>query len=319
MWFKRKQKNRRLGRESVLDVKLRSDQLRKARVRVAAMTIGICFGTLAVLFIVWRTGQFALNKLVFQNDAFAVREVDVQTDGVIRVEQLRRWAAVKPGDNLLALDLARVKRDLELSSAIRSVAVERVLPGTLRIRVAEREPLVWVAASRRQPGGGSMGVAFQLDDSGHVMTPLDRSQLAAPPGPGDAPLPLLVGMSDADLRPGRRVDAPQVLAALQLVREFEHSPMAGLVELKRIDVSAADVIRVYTGPECEVTFGIKQIEAQMRRWRAIYDYGQRLNKAIAALDLSVSDNVPASWIDGSRVPAAPSKAKQPTRSRKKNA
>ena len=51
---------------------------------------------------------------------------DVQTDGVIAPDQLRRWARVKPGENLFALDLARVKRDLELVPLIESVSVERV-------------------------------------------------------------------------------------------------------------------------------------------------------------------------------------------------
>ena len=249
MWFKRKSKNRRLGRESVLDVKLRSDQLRKARVRVVAMTFGICFGTLAMLFLVWRTGQWSLDRFVFQNDSFAIQEVDVQTDGVIRTDQLRRWSGVKPGDNLLALDLARVKRDLELSPAVRSAAVDRVLPGTLRIRISEREPLVRVVAALPKPvGGGLQSIEYQLDEAGYVMTPLDRSQISASPSElPEPPLPLLLGINHAELRPGRRVEGAQVLAALKLVREFESSPMAGLVELKQIDVFSPDVIRVVTG------------------------------------------------------------------------
>jgi hypothetical protein len=54
------------------------------------------------------------------------------------VDQLRRWAAVRLGDNLLALDLPSVKRNLELVSVIRSVAIERALPHTLRISVTAR-------------------------------------------------------------------------------------------------------------------------------------------------------------------------------------
>src|SRR5258706_17506 len=65
-------------------------------------------------------------------------------DGVIAPAQLRHWAGVKTGENLLAVDLARVKRDLEMVSMVRSVAVERVLPHTLRLRVSEREPLAQI-------------------------------------------------------------------------------------------------------------------------------------------------------------------------------
>ena len=47
MWFKRKPRNRRLGRDHVLDVKLRSSQVRAARSRRLALTLG---GVFAVVF-----------------------------------------------------------------------------------------------------------------------------------------------------------------------------------------------------------------------------------------------------------------------------
>ena len=63
------------------------------------------------------------------------KPTDLQTDGVISTEQLRRWANVRLGDSLFALDLARVKRDLEFVPLVSFVSVERLLPTTLRIRV----------------------------------------------------------------------------------------------------------------------------------------------------------------------------------------
>ena len=122
MWRKRKPKNRRLGREQVLDVKLRSSQVRAARTRVTALSLGAVFATVFGLYLLYRGGDWALNRLVYENKAFAIQEIDVQTDGVIAVDQLRRWAGVKPEENLLALDLARVKRDLELVPLVQSVS-----------------------------------------------------------------------------------------------------------------------------------------------------------------------------------------------------
>src|SRR6185369_427342 len=101
MWFKRKQKNRRLGREFVLDVKLRSSQVRAARVRMAALAIGVLFATVFGLYLLWRSGEWALNRFVYENESFAISHIDIQTDGVISTDQLRRWAGVKNHDNLL--------------------------------------------------------------------------------------------------------------------------------------------------------------------------------------------------------------------------
>src|SRR5258708_7839057 len=131
MWPKRKPKNRRLGREQVLDVKLRSSKVRAARLRVVAIAAGAAFSVVFFLYLTWRTGAWALDRLVYENKAFALQELDLQTDGVIAVEQLRRWAGVQSGQNLFALDLARVKRNLELVPLIQCASVERILPRTL--------------------------------------------------------------------------------------------------------------------------------------------------------------------------------------------
>src|SRR3989475_12495223 len=132
MWLKRIRKNRRLDRGHVLDVKLRTREVRAARLRLATTAAGLALATVGGLYLLWRASDWALDRFVFKNDAFAIRELDIHTDGSLPVERLRRWAGVKPGDNLLALDLNRVKSDLELAPMIRSVAVERVLPGTLK-------------------------------------------------------------------------------------------------------------------------------------------------------------------------------------------
>src|SRR5476651_1686156 len=112
MWFKREQKNRRLHRSHVLDVKVRSDQVRANRTRLAAITLGVLFGTVFGLYLLWRTGEWALDKFVYENSEFAIQNIQVQTDGVIAPEQLRQWSNVKPGANLIALNLTRVKGNL---------------------------------------------------------------------------------------------------------------------------------------------------------------------------------------------------------------
>src|SRR2546430_5935167 len=98
MWCKRKPKNRRVERGNVLDVKLRTKQVRAARLRLATTAVGLSLGTVIGLYLVWRAGNWALDQFVFKNDAFAIRGLDIRTDGSIPVEQLRKWAGVKPGD-----------------------------------------------------------------------------------------------------------------------------------------------------------------------------------------------------------------------------
>ena len=319
MWFKRGPKNRRLNRGHVLDVKLRSDQVRATRARLAAIALGVMFGTVFGLYLLWRTGAWALDRMVYENSTFAIQHIEVKTDGVIAPEQLRRWMNVKPGANLIALDLATVKRNLELVPVIDSVSVERVLPCTLKVRVTEREPVAQVNVPTAG-GAGEIAVAvFQLDQNGFVMKPLDPGQRVVPLSQLSAQLPVVTGLNVLDLQPGRCVESPQVQAALALIGAFDHSPMAGLVELRRVDVSSPGVVVATTGQGSEITFALDNLDQQLARWRGVYDYGKRLNKGdIATLDLAVSNNVPLRWAAVRAAPVTTPKKTVPLKNHKKN-
>lgn len=318
MWFRREQKNRRLSHKYVLDVKLRSRQVRATRLRLGAVALAVTFGTVFGLYLLWRTGEWTLNRLVYENSEFSIRRVDVQTDGMISPDQLRRWSGVKPGDNLMALDLASVKRNLELVSTVRSVSVERVLPGLLRIRVTERQPVAQVDVPRAGAAGGIEVTVYQLDADGYVMQPLDPRLCVIPLAQIRDQLPVIVGLNVYQLQPGQRVESPQVLAALQLLGTFNRSVMTGLVNLRRIDVSSPGVVVATTDQGGEITFGLDNLDQQLRRWREIYDLGQRMNRAIASVNLAVSNNVPVRWMEAVAVPASLPVHNNPPPVRRKN-
>jgi hypothetical protein len=318
MWWKRQTKNRRTGRGNVLDVKLRSDQVRATRMRFGVMAGGLVFGTALGFYLLWCVGTGALNQVIYENPAFAIERIDVHTDGTISPDQLRRWAGVKVGENLFRLDLGRVKRDLEMVPLIGFVSIERVLPRVLRIRVTEREPVAQVNVPRTGPRGAVEVATFHLDPDGYVMLPLDPRLRITPPGQPEEPLPVVTGVGLHELQPGRKLELPPVQAATRLIAEFAHSPMAGLVDLRKIDVSSPEVIVVTTGQGSEVTFGLHDLDRQMRRWREIHDMGLRLNKSLATLDLAVSNNIPASWLQVGVGPVNTPKAPKSLRTKRKN-
>jgi cell division protein FtsQ len=318
MWFKREPKNRRLHRTHVLDVKLRSEQVRATRVRMALMSCLVVGGTLFGLALFWRVGETLLNVFVYDNADFAIQQVDVQTDGKIAPDQLRRWSGVRPGANLIGLDLAMVKRNLELVSVIDSVSVERVLPRTLKIRVTERDPVAQVNIPRVDADGGVSVSVYQLDADGVVMQPLDPRLCVVPLQQMNTTLPVISGLNAVQLQPGHRVEWPQVRAALALITAFDKSPMAGLVDLRSVDCSTAGVVVVTTGQGGEITFGLENLGQQLRRWQQIYDWGLHQNKAIATADLAVANNIPVCWTQPVAAPFTPVKAVKPIKIRRRN-
>ncbi|HEX9048091.1 MAG TPA: FtsQ-type POTRA domain-containing protein [Verrucomicrobiae bacterium] len=316
MWFKRdKGKNRRLHRHHVLNVKLRSDQVRANRLRLARWSFLVVFGTFLGLYLLWKVGELGLNTFVYENPDFAIQQIDVATDGVIMPEQLRRWTGVKTGANLIALNLADVKKNLEMVPMIDSVSVERVLPRTLRVRVTEREAIAQVNVPHSTSSGISVSV-YQLDMDGVVLVPLDPRVCTVPLAQVNPQLPVVGGVNYFQLQPGHKIELPQVQAALKLIVAFRRSSMAGLVELQRVDVSQPGVIVATTGQGSEITFSPDNLEQQLQRWQQIHLLGQSQQKTIASADLAVANNVPVRWMMASLAPNLAPKPLRPLRTRR---
>lgn len=319
MWFKRTARNRRHGREFVLDVRLRSSQVRAQRARMVAVFLGGFFLVVAAIYLGWRATEAALNLLLYENKAFAVQDIDVQTDGVIASEQLRQWTGVRTGQNLFALDLDSIRRNLLLVSMIQSASVEKVLPHTLRVRVVEREPAAQISIPRPKAGGGIEFVPLYIDEEGYVIQPLAPVQCSVGASlAANDQLPTIGGVIASEVQPGRQVNSPQVRAALELVLAYERSSMPGLSDISRIDVSSPDVLTVKTSQGSEITFGLADFDQQFLRWQSIFEKAQSMNKAIATLDLAVSNSIPLTWLEGSTVPPISIKAVKPLRNRKKH-
>jgi cell division septal protein FtsQ len=314
-WLKGKRRNRRFGeREHLLDVKLRTSQTRTARLRI----IGACLAVVVLLAAAWRGGQWLLDYTIYKNDAFAIQQIDVQTDGVLNAETIRHWARVKTGQNLMALDLARVQRDLELQPPVQFAAVERVLPHTLKLSVNERDPIAQTLITLGRTGGEVEQVIYDFDEDGYAMTPLDPRWRTAPPPAGER-LPILVDVPAGDVQLGRPAESPQIRGALQLISELDHSPMAGMVELKSISVAVPEILQVTTSQGTEVTFSLNDFGAQFRRWRLICDQYQKWGRAITWLDLSIANNLPVRSIALNGVQPLPLlHSVKPPRTRKKH-
>jgi hypothetical protein len=319
MFLRRKEKNRRLGRERILEVKLSSQQVRSTRYRAVGIVLSLLCGGLFVFFGVWRGGDWLLRKALFENSAFAIEQVEVQTDGVLLPESIQRWSSARVGDNLLALDLVRVKRDLELVPWIRSAAVERQLPHTLRLRVAEREAVAQTQVPlARRNGTGAEFLVLHLDENAFLMPPMEARFRATTAAISNEFLPKITGISALQLRPGRQLDLPQLRGALQLIAEFDRSPMSSAVDLEQIDLGTPEVLEVTTSQHGRVTFSLNDLGRQLRRWQQVSEYFQKEGNAIASLDLSISNNVPLQTVAATSLPAPAPRLNKPTRNRKKH-
>lgn len=319
MIFKSKPKNRRFERDNVLDVKMHSRHLRSIRLKRGAKGLTWLLGAATMMTLGWVGSEWLLRRFLFENPTFAIRNIDVRTDGSIARGHLSRWTGLDHGDNLFAVDLERVERDLKLNSFIQDVAVDRVLPGTLWLRVSEREPvaqfMIWKETASTE---GLHPVTFYLDESGTCIVPSDFPAPEEERRQRFGDMPSFKGVNIKEASIGKPIASPPVRAALELVRIFGESSLDGVDELREIDVSDARVLKVTTRRNSLVTLGFDRLPEQLHRWRVVHDYAVNSGFAIRTLDLSVSNNVPARWQDLSAVPATPPKSHKRQPLRKKN-
>lgn len=290
MALSRRHKNRRFTRQNVLDVRLRTREVRAARIRLVLAACSLACGAALALFLLWRAGEWTLDKLVFRNPAFQVKVLEIDAGQRLPPELVRIWSGFRGTENLIELDLEQVKARLEALPVIQSVALQRVPPHTLRIRVAPRIPEAEIHLPRVRPQGGLAMEVFYVDAEGCVIqfpeatATLLRQRLVS------GPLPRLVGVSNVVA--GRVLAGRNVPGALRLIEAFQESPMIGLTELESINLSEPGVLRVKTPHGNEVTFGLQNFELQLVRWRRIHDFAASRGQVVVTLDLSVSNNVP---------------------------
>jgi cell division protein FtsQ len=120
-----------------------------------------------------------------QSDArFGVRTIEITGAANTPRAALDRATAGYVGLNLFQIDIERVQRDLGGLGWVRSVHIEKALPGTLRIHITERKPVALARVGEQ---------LMYVDDTGAPF-----AELSAAVGNDD--LPLIADAEGAELR-----------------------------------------------------------------------------------------------------------------------
>jgi cell division protein FtsQ len=292
-FFKSKNKKRPEKRE-MLNVKMRGGQARAQRVRFVGSLLGFSVSLFLLVMLGFKGVQYVMSEGVYKNASLAIDTIEVETDGVVAPDKIREWARVKFGDNLLALDLNRLKRDLELRPIVESASAEKILPRQLRITITERRPLAVVYLY----SGSGLDRVF-LDAHGIVIPPLKRDERNPTADPHASALPVLTGFNARELRPGLPVDSPQIRAALDLLAHYDRSSVAMMTDFKSIDLSSPRTLVVTTDQNIEITFSTENYPRQLARLQSALQLSRDQGRTLATLDLAVGNYVPARWAESS--------------------
>lgn len=128
-----------------------------------------------------------------QSDArFAVRTIEVVGAVHTPADALDIVTSRYVGLNLFKIDIARVQNDLGGLAWVSGIYIEKKLPDTLRIKIAERKPVALVRSGAPIDGIRSGDRLLYADEQGVAFAELS-------PAVGDDDLPLIANASGAEL------------------------------------------------------------------------------------------------------------------------
>ena len=286
--------NRRKKRpEYLLDVKVqtRGRSLRRLRV-AAALLVGLGMIVLTGYGICW-LAKTTVHRLVYENPRFAIRQIVVDDDGVLTPERVVQFAGVRVGENLLSIDLDRVRGNLEMLPLVRAVEVRRMQPDRLYIRVMERTAVARLRVATRELGDET----FYIDRAGFVMKAikLPDGTVLQPQTP--RPAPVLTGVTMADARVGRQVESEQIYRALELLDKLDQAVAGSLLEVQQIDLSKPRQLVLTTGQHTTVKVDVEDFPQQLRRLGVILRWAQQRQKTVQMVDLTVNRGVPVTFVN----------------------
>jgi cell division protein FtsQ len=285
---KRASTSRQRKRQHLLDVKVRAKKV------AARRTQGVLLTTCGFILITSMLGGMAFgakrifNALFFANADYALKAIEVTSDGNLTREAILRAADVAEGKNIFSINLPKVQERLGALPQVEESRIQRILPDKLVISVQERRPVAWVVPRDTNVDSFNFENAYLVDRRGILL----KERSLAPEYLG---LPLIVGVDTSNCQAGQPLEQDDVKAALDLIRTSAEI-LQGRFQIQSIDVSKGYCLTVTDKQHASVTFGTDEIESQMHRLGTLLNYCDKNSRELRTVNLMAQRNMPVTFV-----------------------
>ncbi|MCI0346199.1 MAG: FtsQ-type POTRA domain-containing protein [Chloroflexi bacterium] len=229
----------------------RARQLRRRRVTVGVLGVAVL-----------ATGGWMLAR----SSLFALERIDVVGIKVLSRTEVVAASGLRPGANMLSLDMAAVEARVAKLPLIRTVDVSKPEPSRIRIAVTERTP------------------AFVLETIDGLWS-LDAEAVVLGTVGADRTVPLIRSLATPEVRAGDHIDSPAVTDALQLWRLLPSSLRGGAPVI----AVTAGVFTV-TRAELTIHFGpIDRIEQKIEALKLVVERAHAARERLRSIDVRSPD------------------------------
>lgn len=228
--------------------------------------------------------NLVLDRLLFTNDHYALNEIEIEPRGHFSEALIRQAAGLKTGQNLWTLSLPQIRADLEKLPSVSSARVERHFPDKITISIVERVPVVKI-------------VGLNVDLNTRETFYLDRDCIVLKPREDESPPPMpeIIGLTNAELEPGAKLDQPGLVSALQILDAIDHSNLHTQIDMKTVDLSDPLSITMVTTHDLTIVFRLDYIDEQLRRLKIAFNQADSMQRTLRSVDLTPNLNDPITF------------------------
>lgn len=289
--FRKKRQNTRYAREHsdrVLHLKVNSPRI------VFFQSVRATKGILKFIVIVGILGFASfygiryLKQHFLTHDDFALRFLDLETNGSLTVNQVAEIAGISPEGTVFSFDIDEAQLKLSSRPEIVTATVERRLPDTVVVHIEERVPVAWLSCEDLSPLEGRMQHGLLVDAEGVVF----RCQ-------GERlweqarKLPLIT-LPEGQLNEfplGEKVGHSEVLRALALIN---------LIRVQADDTWSAERVKIVnfyslelmTSGKVKAIFGMYEHERQLHNLLDAKKHARESNRELEWINLIPKHNIP---------------------------
>jgi cell division protein FtsQ len=285
---KRASTSRQRKRQHLLDVKVRAKKVAARRTQSVLLTVCGFILIASVLGGIAFGAKRTLNALFFANSDYAVKTIEVTSDGNLTREAILRAADVAEGKNIFSISLPKVQEQLAALPQVEESRIQRILPNKLVISVQERRPVAWVVPPDTNVGSFNFESAYLVDRRGILL----KTKSLAPEYLG---LPLIIGVDTSNCQAGQPLEQDDVKAALDLIRASGEI-LQGRFQIQSIDVSKGYCLTVTDKQHASATFATDEIESQLHRLGTVLNYCEKNSRELQTVNLMAQRNVPVTFV-----------------------
>jgi len=279
---------RRKRREHLLEVTATAETERRRRNQKALLYVFEGIFLAGLLAVAWFGVTLFIEQFFTKNKNYDVRIVEVNTDGVMTREEVLSKTGIREGLNIFSLNLEAAQKALALIPEVKSASVQRNLPDTVTISIEARRPIAWVAPGDTGADPSTMETSCLVDEDGVMIKPQGFEV-------SHTRLPVVYGVPTEQWRIGDKIEMPELEAALDLftLAAERSNPQ---VSLRAADITKGWCIVAWNDPQTRLTFGLKDIPAQLDRLQVILSHVDQTSRRIATANLIPERNTPVIFV-----------------------